>query len=235
MPRSFFLLVVLAFSFASGCRMCGSPYDYCVPTHIDRAEDYRGCDPKYRAGSIFYASYDGCSDADILTAGLTMNTGNFGITTPINEGERQPKRLDNGEKRIIGVPTDSLDSIGNTLETLNDRERPDIDDILQQTPVNRLDTPSMPSNLPGVPLVPPSRTPVPQTPSPDAIETIPFTTPSSEQPLMEPINNVNPPVTRAPEITIEELRRLDPTVTDIKILNVEDSLNTATPHLTPRR
>jgi len=184
------LFIVLAFVSLVGCRMCGSPYDYCVPAHTSRTDDYRDCDVFYRAGSIFWNNDAGCAEYDGMdvdfVADRSVNAGNFGKTTPI-ESKRptlrtlEPKKLD---KPSIGIPSKSAAPSPNG--TLPEEFRP----FEQQVP----SSPNLPISPP--PTVPPSLTPMP---------------------FDQTRNQGGPP------ITIEELRRLDPSVTDIRILNVEDA------------
>jgi hypothetical protein len=193
--------------------MCGSPCDYCVPGYLDREADYRGCDPAYRAGSVFYSSRNPYGD-EIPFA----NTGNFGTTVPIAGTA--------GPTKTIGRPETSPDLLDGFEGLDNGETPPNIDEILKGTkgtPVNKWETPA------------------PKTPAPGTIETMPFTTPEilPVPPAPIPATQLpipNPPLTGTPDITIEELRKLDPTVTDIKILNIEDTApGVAVPNLTPRK
>ena len=185
------LLIVLAFVFLAGCRMCGSSYDHYIPAHTDRVDDYRGGNVFYRAGSIFWN--DGlCNESDgtdvDLVADRSMNAGNFGTTTPI-ELKRptlrtlEPKKLD---RSPIGIPP------GPATPTPNGDLPEGFHLFEQQIP-----------NAPNPSGLPPS-------PVPSDVAPMPF----------DQTRNQSDPI-----ITIEELRRLDPTVTDIRILNVEDVLN----------
>ncbi|MGL6194996.1 MAG: hypothetical protein ACRC2T_09265 [Thermoguttaceae bacterium] len=62
----FALLVIFWLTGLVGCRFCGSPYDYCIPTFTGQDCDSYGCgtvskcDPYYRAGSTFYGTEDAC-------------------------------------------------------------------------------------------------------------------------------------------------------------------------------
>ena len=176
MNRFFF---VFAFVLLVGCRMCGSPYDYCVPAHTHRSDDYRGCNVFYRAGSIFWnvGSTDAGADIGFVTD-RSVNAGNFGTTTPIESNRPtqrmlEPRKLD---RPTIGIPHKSA-----------------------APPLNGTED-SQPFNVPA-----PGEHPV--SPPPTGFTPIPFD---------QTQNQVGP------SITIEELRRLDPTVTDVRILNVED-------------
>ena len=184
------LFLVLAFAFFAGCRMCGSPYDYCVPAYTNRADDYRDCDVFYRAGSIFWNSDVGCDEfggTDIdFVSDRSMNAGNFGTTTPA-ESKRptlrtlEPRKLD---RPSIGIPPRSA------TPPINGAPPTDFRPFEPQVP-----------SSPNLPTSPPP------------------TIPSGPAPMQfDQTRNQG-----GPSITIEELRRLDPTVTDIRILNVEDA------------
>jgi hypothetical protein len=205
MTRSISLLVILMLLAASaGCRMCGSPYDYCISGYVDRADDYRGCDPFYRAGSVFY-----CSDSFETDGAIIANAGNYGNTTLIEAVNRKEDFKVNPNQRQQTPYRPSLTPIAKPplplgIENDSTVPIPDIDQILRDSqPIQQ----QMPLPKPEIP-----RTPQPAPKS----ETIPFVP-------NEPIQNVLPPVTTGePTITIDELRRLDPSVTDIKIISIED-------------
>ena len=175
--------------------MCGSPYDYCVPAHTSRADDYRGCNVFYRAGSIFWQDDSACTGYDgtdvEFVADRSMNAGNFGTTTPV-EAKRPTLRTLEPRKQTrppIGIPPKSATPAPNGDPV--DDSRP----FIEQMPV----LPDLPTSPP--PTGPPDFTPIP----------------------FDQTRNQG-----GPTITIEELRRLDPTVTDIRILNVEDAPNPKT-------
>ncbi|MDR3197506.1 MAG: hypothetical protein LBU34_06500 [Planctomycetaceae bacterium] len=191
MTRFFSVLPVFLIICSIGCRMCGTQYDYCTPAYTGRVEDYRGCDPLYRAGSIFncYGNEIADEEGQIIRA---TNAGNFGVTTPVNRAYSDPSRLEPRSETPIGRPTLAPTPNGNNTDE-PENTLPGIEDLIRETiPVK-----------PAIPAVnPPVTRQVP-------VETIPFTAQSGE-----------------PTFTIEDLRRLDPSVTDIKILNVEDFVNT---------
>ena len=183
------LFIVLTLVSLAGCRMCGSSYDYCVPAHTSRADDYRGCNVFYRAGSIFWqgdSSCNGFGGTDVgFVADRSMNAGNFGTTTPVESKRPTPRALEPRklDRPLIGIPPKSA------APTLNSEPTEDVRPFMEQIP-NLLDIPGLEP-----PSVPPDSTPTP----------------------FDQTKNQG-----GPTITIEELRRLDPTVTDIRILNVED-------------
>ncbi len=181
--------------------MCGSSLDECVPAFLERENDYRGCSPYYRAGSIYHG--ENIPGGEIaLAANRTDNAGHFGVTTPVSQAK--------GTGRQITLPPavtgeDDTDFRMPTMEELKKGTR--------QTPPISL--PKEGPERPGTGR--PARTPDPTQepnliPRNGTIETIPFTG----------------PITEEPRFTVEELRRLEGSgVTDIKILNIEDSLDTA--------
>ena len=160
--------------------MCGSPYDYCIPAYTRRADDYRGCDVFYRAGSIFWNKDGSCGGTDVeLVADRSMNAGNFGTTTAVDVKRPTPRTLEprKTDKPSIGIPSKSATPAPNGIPF--DQQVPSSPDF---------PTPS--------PTVPPGFTP----------------SPSGQSRTQG-----------GPTITVEELRLIDPTVTDIQILNVEDA------------
>ncbi|MDR0609184.1 MAG: hypothetical protein LBG58_03665 [Planctomycetaceae bacterium] len=185
-----FLIILISSSI--GCRMCGTSYDYCVPAHTGRAEDYRGCDTLYRAGSIFNGDNERIADSDGQIIRAT-NSGNFGVTAPITRIHTTPSRLEPRSSSPIGRPSLAPTPNGNNNNN-NDPENfiPEIKELLQDT-------------TPVKPVIPTVNPPITRQTS---IETIPFSAQSGE-----------------PTFTVEDLRRLDPSVTDIKILNIKDSVN----------
>jgi hypothetical protein len=194
----FFLSLVLGVILvigSTGCRMCGTQYDYCTPAYTGRTEDYRGCDPLYRAGSIFNCDGEEITDADGQIIRAT-NAGNFGTTTPVGRGQYKPSRLE--PRAPIGRPPLAPTPNGNTEEPEN--TIPGIEDLIRET------LPTLPPALPTVNPPVTRQIPARQTHTATSSETIPFSAQSGE-----------------PTFTIEDLRRLDPSVTDIKILNVEDN------------
>lgn len=206
MTRILFPLVLLALAAGmSGCRMCGSPDDYCIPAYIERDCDYRGCDTLYRAGSIFYdnVDYRSVSDPDCNDCSMS-NAGDWGKTKAVKPF------------RNIGVPPKAPDANENgfempTREELMRGVRPGLG-VPETVPTD--DEPgteriSPPPTRPFTPIGPTG----PIDPSAPVDPAFPFSTQSGE-----------------PKITVEELRRLDPTITDVQILNIDDSLNTSLPN-----
>ncbi|MDR0704617.1 MAG: hypothetical protein LBF88_06465 [Planctomycetaceae bacterium] len=184
------VFLVILISNAVGCRMCGTGYDYCTSAYTGRTEDYRGCDPLYRAGSIFNANSEEITDSEGQIIRAT-NAGNFGVTTPVHRVRVNPSRLE-PRSNSIGRPSLAPSPNGSNNNDEPEDFKPRIEDLLQDT------TPVKPTR----PTVnPPLTRQVP-------IETIPFSAQSGE-----------------PTFTIEDLRQLDPSVTDIKILNIQDSVN----------
>ncbi|MDR2115101.1 MAG: hypothetical protein LBP87_01845, partial [Planctomycetaceae bacterium] len=117
----FSVLAVFLVVCSVGCRMCGTQYDYCTPAYTGRTEDYRGCDPLYRAGSIF--SYDNCGGNEISEINEIIdgeeqiiratNAGNFGVTTPFGQSSSGSSRLEPRSGTSIGRPTLAPNPNGN--------------------------------------------------------------------------------------------------------------------------
>ena len=220
------LFLASLFLGSMGCRMCSSPYDYCLSTHIDRPDDFRGCGPLYRAGSVLSDNGYGVrkmSDGEVLYVnnggGFSNNAGNYGMTTPIVQPtmQRGPDSWSfppNREPSRIGIPQDQ--PIEPSL--VPDSTVPTIQELL--LPQRRG---GMPEPMRPVPLTPPSRPKVeildferPQ------IETMPFS--PSDEPVLPPPPNPFPTTTDIdPPITLEELRRLDPSVREVQIISIEDA------------
>ncbi|MDR3233284.1 MAG: hypothetical protein LBT46_06440 [Planctomycetaceae bacterium] len=241
MLRYCFVICLLLFAAgSSGCKMCCSPYDYCVPATINREDDFRGCGPNYRAGSVFRdadcRSCGGSNDSNIVL--LNTNAGNFGRITPVSAraAEEQnpsataplpaaPQLPQKNRPAIAKPPAPPVQKPRVPIDiNLNDPFRsqgvplPSIDELLKKNnaepPIDFL--PAEPT-APVVPVTPPSRVP----PNTSDVETMPFV---ESEPLPAVQNEFSPQAaTGEPAITIETLKKLDPTATDIKILNVEDS------------
>jgi hypothetical protein len=186
------IALVTLISSSVGCRMCGTGYDYCMPAYIGRAEDYRGCDTLYRAGSIFSGTNEEISDSEGQLIRAT-NAGNFGVTVPVDRVRLNPSRLEPHSGSPIGRPSLAPSPNGNNNDDEPENFIPEIEELLRQ------DT---------TPIKPTFPTINPPTTRQTSIETIPFSAQSGE-----------------PTFTVEDLRRLDPSVTDIKILNIQDSVN----------
>lgn len=181
--------------------MCGSQFDYCMPAYTERGEDYRGCDPLYRAGSIFnsdkdYSGYFNDPDCVDCNSGKTENAGHFGETRPLDERGFPVKSRHSKSPTKLGIPPQTPNGNGNGMNY----DVPTIEQLIEGTPMQET-----------IPLAPPPSQPIME---PQIIESMPFTTQIG-----------------VPRITAEELRRLDsdPNVTEVKILNIDDSLNTALP------
>jgi len=214
--------------------MCCSPYDYCVPAHINRNDDFRGCGPQYRAGSVFtgggYGMYETTiRDGNVLYVGNTgdfySNAGNYGTTTPIStvapttqrsSDFLEPPRKPN--QSPIAKPQPILEDGDQILEPYRapNGTVPTVEELLQQPRRGTMPRPMTP-----VPIIPPAK-PRAEIPSFEAvpIETMPFspndeTTPPDPFPIT--IEGTDSP------ITLEELRRLDPSIRDVQIISIEDA------------
>lgn len=203
-PLFLAVFIALSVSISSGCRMCGSSFDACVPAYLQRENDYRGCDPLYRSGSIFYgnADYsDTSGDLNCVDCSLT-NAGMFGRTERIGKGKTP---------QTIRSMTQDRQNESNR----KDLHVPTIEDLIKGKPTEE---PEAPSPF-GVPESIPYETPMPNT--------LPNSLPQPPQTI--PFSTNDPKVTGGPQISVEELRRLDPdpNITDIRILNVDDVVDKA--------
>ena len=202
-----------------GCRLCCSPYDYCISAQIDRPDDFRGCGPFYRAGSILSGGHGMCqvSAGEVIYVGnageFYGNAGSYGITSPVVTPTVRPTP-DYTESTsiqeqgvIIGKPQENGSSNGKI---------PSVEHLLQQPRRSTIPDPMLP-----VPITPPPKPRIDTDEMPNDAE--PFS-PNDEilpQPMLP-----NPfPITTDEDtpITLEELRRLDPSVRDIQIISIEDA------------
>ncbi|MGL4594895.1 MAG: hypothetical protein ACRCUY_09225 [Thermoguttaceae bacterium] len=181
------LVVCCAYTFI-GCHMADRSRDFCSSAHICRPDDYRGCDPLYRAGSIFYPNGDASAEFQ-QTAWQRPNAGNYGETVPI-----------------------TLKSYGRTPDELRDTQSievepeyvvPSFDDMLKNTP----DTIIYP------------KTEQKSKSKSDDDGLLPES--FNDQLLNEKTSLFS---TDEPTFSIDELQKLDPSVTEIKILKVEDTV-----------
>ncbi len=208
-------IILLLVVFASGCRMCGSPYDDCMSAFLDRQDDYRGCDPQYRSGSIFSKGTNDCyRGSDGVPLDRSMNAGNFGVTVPVNAARPAfgPKKSND---TAIGIPT------SNGFLNGNDSGTPafTVEDMLRH---------ETNTNAPNVPLTP-GENAIPNTPPNTVPNAIPKDENESDETPLQPIPFAVNDILRngrEPMITVEDLRRLDPSVTEIKILDIKDDAST---------
>jgi len=193
----------------------------------------------YRAGSVFgglgetnqvirHAHYEG-SFVDLYS-----NAGNYGVTTPIStvrhtssSGVGTLETRPSTDRSPIAIPQQNPEeeegfylppSIREPTRTPGDRV-PTIDELL--------DRPRGTMPLP-TPVTPPAR-PRTAPPSFDDIPTMSFspndeaiTPPSTFPTIRESGMPGTLPTLTDPPITLEELRRLDPTIQDVQIISIED-------------
>ena len=178
--------VAAAFCLASlllcsvGCRMCCTPYDYCIPAHIVRHDDFRGCGPMYRAGSILTGNgcntcqmgsgnmvYVGNSGDYYGTGDFYSNAGNYGMTTPVVQPTIQ-HRSDSVEIRPgldpspIAKPPQIVEDENMLLEPYRrdpNSSLPTVDDLIQQPRREPMPNPMrpVPNPMRPVPITPPAQ------------------------------------------------------------------------------
>ena len=220
---------VIAFSLLSlllcsvGCRICSTPYDHCISTYIERHDDYRGCYPLYRGGSIFCGQGDCCGGGYV---DYYNNAGNYGITTPItlvghtsNTGlgtfETHP---DTGHS-TIGIPDSAPGKNGGTPPPIRDPKNPipTVKELIDQ-PRGTTQFP-VPNTPPAMPRTAPHFEDMPSPFAPS--DAVPNLIVPDENRIIPP--NTHPTMMETdPPITLEELRRLDPTIQDVQIISIED-------------
>jgi len=231
-----FLALILC---AVGCRTCSTPYDYNISAYVERPYDYRGSHPMYRAGSIF-GGWDGTHhvvDAHYEGAFVDYytNAGDYGITTPITTLRYTPstgtfETRPRTERLPIAIPQQSPEEEGfftspRIREPIGEPNGmvPTVEDLINR----QRDTMQLPT-----PITPPERPRTAPFFEDMPIHVIPFS-PSDTVPFSPsdtiPNNEVIIPPSTFPAtigtdlpITLEELRRLDPTIQDVQIISIED-------------
>jgi len=208
-----------------GCRICSTPYDCSISTYIDRHDDYRGSYPLYRGGSIF-GGWGGDSNGGYVD--YYSNAGNYGVTTPVMLTQYTPGnepgtfisppeiRHSGTVQETIGIPdvAPGGSSTMPSVEELINRQRGTMQVPTPLTPPMMPRTAPRPDDAPSdaIPFAPSDVVPngaVPKGIAPGDEVIIP---PSTNPLTME----TDPP------ITLEELRRLDPTIQDVQIISIED-------------
>ena len=198
-----------------GCRMCCTPHDYRLSTYIDRCDDYRGFNPLYRAGSILggYGTNPMVMGDAVYVGNIGdyyNNAGNYGVTTPVSH----VRQMQMGPEQTIGIPQTGPEG---TVEPpgyeINGNDIPSVDQLRERDPRRPLPYPS-PIMPPGIPRVAP--------PSLDD-GAIPFAPSDGDEPLTPPRTVPSPIMDSDPPITLDELRRLDPSIQDLQIISIEDA------------
>ena len=205
---AFCLLPLLLFS--AGCRVCNTPYDYCIPAYIDRPDDFRDCGPMYRAGSAVDGGGVGIAQAAYYEeVDIYNNAGNYGMTTPIASAiiPADPATTQRHRDLRIAIPPQDIDDWNWGTEPGN--RIPSVRELL--------DRPRRAAPMP-MPIIPPGRSPYFD--DKEDGETIHPFTPSDG---VVPLPNTFPATPIDSPITLEELRRLDPTVSDVQIISIEDA------------
>ena len=221
-----------------GCRVCNTPHDYRIAGYVNRCEDYRGFNPTYRAGSVLSGDCHNTSQMVIgnayyvgSTSDIFNNAGNYGITTPVSfvgtsPGVSETPNLPRVDRQTIDQGTIGVPQHDPTDAILTEPRRnggtdsvPSVEQLLRQP------RGTMPDALP---VTPPTRPRViPPASDNTPIETIPFSPndesavpPGPNPPRLIPANTHTAP---GMQISLEELRRLDPSIHDIEIISIEDA------------
>ena|GEM_PF-1525736 len=251
----FLVTLVLAFILLqfAGCQLCNTPNDNRVAAFIDRCGDYRGFNPFFRAGSVFFNE----SGQQAMYGDIYANAGDFGRIESIAAGERaDPGRV---SPHSIDTPWQDWDidrdipprgAPGIEMQPGQPGRVPTLQELLEQprgtptsTPPGQL-LPPLPSGIP-MPAPLPSGTLFPgdlfnrESETYSEPETLPFvpgdniTRPPREaesfngpsgtfSPMPTPV--IPPGVSEYDlPFTLEDLRRLDPSVRDVQIISIEDS------------
>ena len=209
---TFVLCLCSLLLYTVGCQVYRLPNDFRVPAFVERHNDYRGFDPDCRSGSVLVGKHGMHQVTDVY-----HNVGDFGITTPVTVARRStaprafetppitlPQRPSRGEITIDPRP---IDHGGFTP----DRHVPSPQELLDR---QRNVTPGISPIIPAIPGVAPL--PVEEIPR----DTVPFS-PSDE--ILTPPSTFPTFTDEDPPITLEELRRLDPSVRDLQIISIEDA------------
>ena len=228
-----------------GCRICSTPCDHHISAYINRPDDYRGSHPMYRAGTLFgggshqmvrYANYEGGEYTDYY-----INAGNYGVTTPVTlrhtpstetgTGTPEPRPGTGPGQSPIGIPNTfpggnnftfpPIGEPGGGILRIEDLMDPQRGTLPPPTPLQQ--PPMMPSPN-QIPAAPTGNDIMPFSPS-DAVPSGMF--PGDE--LLTPPGRIPTTMETDPPITLEELRRLDPTIQDVQILSIEDAATPGSP------
>ncbi|MDR1484506.1 MAG: hypothetical protein LBT09_06745 [Planctomycetaceae bacterium] len=213
------VLMLLIFFVSSGCRMCGTDYDYCMPAVVDGGVRNGGA--LYRAGSILngmsgnYDKYFTDPDCVNCEPDNSLNlieykdtgynevgrdnaagSGNTSATPEDSTTSKGWQGTDSGTN--IGIPTTLPPDNGNNGNNGNNNNKPKIDP--------EFTTPSLEELMK---LTPPRPAKSPKNNTPPA-------------PHAPPANNIQD------NFTLDNLRQLDPSVNDpdvqeVKILKIEDT------------
>ena len=216
MVRLVFSICLLSlFPYLVGCQMCCTPYDYRLSGYVNRFDDYRGFSPVYRAGSILSGDgYDVCRIGNAYHVGgvgdFYNNAGNFGTTTPVTLRRYDPNAFE--YQPGVGPNAVAIPRQAPAGETWLEPRRPANGGALNIDDLPRTEPRPMPVLPPARPVVPPAWDDSP-------IESVPFS-PNDE--AITPPNTV-PPTDMDLPVTLEELRRLDPSVQDVQIISIEDA------------
>ena len=234
------LCLVPLFLGSVSCRICSTPHDHHISAYIERPDDYRGSNPMYRAGTLFggwngshqmirHAYYEGGEYVDYYT-----NAGNYGVTTPVTLAHHTPST------GTIETPSETRPGTGQGRIGIPD-----------ELPGRDFNPPRGPGGgLPGwdqlmddswrgtLPPPPPLNQPINQRPAAPTgnDNVIPFS-PSDAVPfgvlpgdeLLTPPGRIPTTMETDPPITLEELRRLDPTIQDVQIISIEDAASPGSP------
>ncbi|MCL2005386.1 MAG: hypothetical protein FWG73_04395 [Planctomycetaceae bacterium] len=207
-----------------------------MPGYVDRFNDYRGLNPFYRAGSVLNDTHSGAHPS--VTGDVYNNAGDYGITSPvIMHQESAPRPFDQDP---ISVPQQGLESGGFIVDPHTDTpgvltpDRQSIQDLLSR-PLGTIQntTPgTLPDSLPSTQMPPPTiprAAPLPfdGAPSGTVPESMPFVPIPGDgiESLPFPPIPATPPNILETELpfTLEDLKRLDPSVQDLQIISIEDA------------
>ena len=219
-----------------GCRICSTPCDHHISAYINRPDDYRGSHPLYRAGTLFgdgshqmmrYANYEGGEYTDYY-----INAGNYGVTTPVTLRHtpspgtgtiETPPGIRPGGTGSIGIPDyppgyefspprEPRGDVPTLGDLMQDRQRGTL------PPLSPLHQPSM------MPPAPTGNNIMPFSPS----DRVPNGAMPGDE-LLTPPGRIPTTMETDPPITLEELRRLDPTIQDVQIISIEDAAAPGSP------
>lgn len=201
------LLVFSLFALsAAGCRMCSSTYDYCGPTYDGRGPEC-ACDPLYRAGSIIYpcgAAVEGCqscsfgvstTQSQIRTYGDTATTTST-FTSPSGRGTGTVQ----GAGKRVAVPQD----VPNGNDSYDGIYEPDDAGDYTVPPLPERQWVTPPNGTHRLPNTPQSN---PADATFNSTINQPRRLPASQEDF---------------GLTLEELRREDPSITNVEIISVEE-------------
>jgi len=97
------LLTLIAFSAATGCRMCAHPYDYCGPTYVGPCGTVC-CNPDARAGSVLSPPLDSAAVPEMIVDEGSVESSDEAPLEPIPRGEEVAAPPEIDAEHVVPLP-----------------------------------------------------------------------------------------------------------------------------------